>query len=72
MRTRQKWKGLIGEIMKKLIWKIRFCYYFCARIKDPTPWNWYWVGGAVLENNPDNIDEHPSDAVDEELSYWGD
>lgn len=58
--------------MKKYIWRIQYTYYFCKRLRDFCFWKWWWVSHEAVTNDPDWIEWSPSDAVDEELSYWND
>lgn len=58
--------------MKIFFWKLMFCFHLCLKLKTLKFWKWWFVGSAFMENDPDYLDWPPSDAVNEELSYWTD
>ena len=55
--------------MKKLIWKFRFAMRMKKRTGDSFKFGWK-SAGAWLEAYPDDLNDCPVDACDEELSCW--
>lgn len=54
--------------MKKLLWKIKYSYFFWKEIRFK--WIFIWGGaGASYENDPD---ENPKDAASEDISNFSD
>lgn len=62
--------------MRYLIWRIRCAYCFRRTLKCDLSHAWYLSGPALeLQRDMQQHDsaplDPPQDAVDEELSYWG-
>lgn len=59
--------------MKKLFWKVRYCFYFWQRVR----WTWkeIWKYSVVSYENLEGdgtVDEHPKEAVSDDISCFSD